>query len=112
MPSIKKVDPLQGLNQDQSGPLEKIQNGDPTSGPNRDQRSGAWESGGPGASLQKKPTGHPRAVEEHHGLRLHDPNVAAPFPPGVKGQPEPAGARDRAGTASITGGEEVKAKTG
>lgn len=52
-----KKDPLNGLNPDQSGPKEKIQNGDPHSSPNRDQRSGAAEAGGPNPSLDHEAMG-------------------------------------------------------
>jgi hypothetical protein len=100
MPS--KYDPLQGLNPDQTGPKEKIQNGDPRSAPNRDQRSGCAESGGPMGSLQKGLTGTKKGmVPKHHGLKKTvGPNSIRRIP-GVKYDQDAAGALDRAGTGSI-----------
>lgn len=94
----QKLDPLKGMNPDQSGPLEKIQNGDPNAGPNRDQRSGAAEAGGPGESLQKGPTGTDAGqVPPHEGLVVskHSDN-----PKADTGETDPAGDLDRAGNTS------------
>lgn len=99
----EKMDKLRGLNPDQSGPLEKIQNGDPKSGANRDQRSGAAEAGGPKGSLDNADMGGKQgSVPPHEGLE-DVKNVIHPKPAGVKGEPDHAGALDRAGMDPETG---------
>jgi hypothetical protein len=103
----EKRDPLNGLNPDQSGPLEKIQNGDPRSSPNRDQRSGAREAGGPGHSLQQAPTGDPHAVPPHDNLEKTAQNRTAPLPEGVSGETEKTGANDRSGVSPTISKDET-----
>jgi hypothetical protein len=109
-----KMDPLQGLNADQSGPLDKIQNGDPRSSPNRDQRSHCIESGGPAGSLQKEPT-----LGSNRGSVIEPVETEAVFkgtirslPEGVSGETEASDANDRSGQASyIESGQSLKETT-
>lgn len=96
-----KVDPLRGLNPDQSGPKEKIQNGDPNSGPERDQRSLAAEAGGPGPSLQES------GAAPDDGLVIAEKGAPAPFPDGVRGKPDPEGSTDRSGSGELLDGTEM-----
>lgn len=104
----KMLDPLQGLNPDQSGPKEKIQNGDPKAAPNVDQRSGTVESGGPKPSLQKGPTGTKEGMVElpegqvkvETESDLNRANI-----PGLNGETLPAGTHDRAGDGQIEDGK-------
>jgi hypothetical protein len=102
------VDPLRGLNPDQSGPREKIQNGDPKASPATDQRSGAREAGGPGPSKQAafdngiEPTLH----NPEHLVKQSD-QVAA-LPEGVSGDTLPVAALDRAGSGALSHGETLK----
>lgn len=67
----EKRDPLKGMNPDQSGNPEDIQNGDPHSSPNRDQRSGAAEAGGPNPSLDSAEMGGKHGeVPPHNNLEV------------------------------------------
>ncbi len=101
MSGERKVDPLKGLNPDQSGPIEKIQNGDPTAAPNVDQRSGAREAGGPGPSLQTAPTGDPTASPQAEGQVVIPHHQDAPRPEGIRGTAEKEGAYDTSGEGSL-----------
>lgn len=106
MPAGHKIDPLKGLNPDQSGPKEKIQNGDPSSGPNRDQRAQTVESGGSNPSLQQGPTGTPEGmVPPHEGLEVVT-GTLEPLPEGVSGETLPVGSYDEAGTSPTLSGDE------
>lgn len=106
-----KVDPLKGLNPDQSGPKEKIQNGDPSAGPNRDQRAQTVESGGTKPSLQQGPTGTPEGqVPPHEGLEVVT-GTLEPLPAGVSGETLPVGAFDEAGTSPTLSGDEPLRET-
>lgn len=98
----QKLDPLKGLNPNQSGPREKIQNGDPKASPNRDQRSGAYEAGGSGESLQKGPTGTPEGqVERPDTLEKTDRFTGNLMPSGIEDNTLPVGAYDRAGEGTL-----------
>lgn len=103
-----KVDPLNGLNPDQSGPLDKIQNGDPRSSANRDQRSGCSESGGPNGTLQRGPTlGSNRGdvIPRQETEAVFKGTASPRLPDGVSGEPDASDALDRAGTASYIEGD-------
>jgi hypothetical protein len=111
-----KKDPLAGLAADQSGPLDKIQNGDPNSSPNRDQRSGCSESGGPKGTLQKELTlGSNRGsvIPPQETEAVYKGATGPNFPEGVSGEPAPSDAHDRAGTGDLVGEgfENLKAAT-
>lgn len=113
MPAGHKIDPLKGLNPDQSGPKEKIQNGDPSSGPNRDQRAQTVESGGTQPSLQKGPTGTPEGQVPPHEGRIVVTGTLEPLPEGVGGETLPVGAFDQAGTSpTLSPDEPLRDKTG
>lgn len=93
----QKVDPIKGLNPDQSKPLEDIQNGDPKAGANRDQRSGAAEAGGPNPSLDKAEMGGEEGKVPPHES-----------PDTVTGTPMKADAYQQAGTSPLWHGEPLK----
>src|SRR3954468_14578674 len=112
---MHKRDPLRGLNPDQSGPLEKIQNGDPRSSAHRDQRSGAREAGGPGHSLQQGNTVIPlNTVPTQRPTAGIAPgrDTQFDFPEGVEGTPLPVAALDRAGEASYAPDVSLSSVTG
>lgn len=99
----QKLDPLKGMNPDQSGPKEKIQNGDPHSSPNRDQRSGAREAGGPGPSLDSAEAGGKEGMVPPHD-NLEVVKNSNELSGGVDTSEQlPAGAYDRAGMHPDTG---------
>jgi hypothetical protein len=101
-----KKDPLMGMNPDQSGPVEKIQNGDPKASPNSDQRSGCAEAGGPGPSKQAPfDNGVAPSMSSTQGLEPVK-NSSAAFLMSVKGlsgETLPAGASDRGGSSPLVG---------
>lgn len=108
MSGERKIDPLRGMNPNQSGPIEKIQNGDPNAAPNVDQRSGGKEAGGPGPSLQTAPTGDPQASPAAEGQVVVPHHRDQPLPEGVSGEPEPEGARDSDGSGTLGGEGDYK----
>ena len=100
----QKMDPLRGLNPDQSGPKEKIQNGDPRAAPNRDQRSHAKEAGGPGPSLDTAQMGGKEGQVPPLEGQVVVTHGVIPLPEGVDTSEQlPAGALDRAGMDEATG---------
>lgn len=106
-----KRDPLRGLNPNQSGPLDKIQNGDPRSSPNRDQRSMTAESGGSLGSLQTGPTGTKEGqVPPHDNLEktARGPGVLVSAPAGVDTSGiEASDAHNRAGVSPALSGDKT-----
>jgi hypothetical protein len=110
-----KKDPLRGMNPDQNGPVEKIQNGDPKANPQSDQRSGAREAGGPGPSKQPHFAETNQIEPALSSTKDTEPMRVASFfrksIEGLQGETLPAGSHDRAGSSPLVG-ENVREATG